>query len=96
MNMFNIGKKGLPFVKKESVYNQFYTDLITPLDFNISVENTKIHCFYAKKMGKQYLKRYKKHFLNPVIHEFDMKHEELLILHPKQWVEKINEINVTL
>ena len=43
-------------------------------------------------MGVQYLERYKKHFNNPVIHEFDMEHEELLVLYPKQWVREIEEI----
>lgn len=52
---FGIGKGGLPFIKKESIYNQFYTDLITPLENNISVPRTTIHCFFAKKMRMQYL-----------------------------------------
>lgn len=89
MAMFGIGNGGLPFIKKESVYNQFYTDLFTPLENNISVEGTTVHCFYAKKMGEQYLERYRKHFNNPVIHEFDMAHEELLVIHPKRWVHEI-------
>lgn len=92
MAMFGIGNGGLPFIKKESVYNQFYTDLITPLENNISVEGTTVHCFYAKKMGEQYLERYRKHFNNPVIHEFDMTHEELLVIHPKRWANEIKGI----
>ena len=59
MTMFGIGNGGLPFIKKESVYNQFYSDLITPLEKGISVSGTTIHCFYAKKMGAKYLDRYK-------------------------------------
>lgn len=89
---FGIGKGGLPFIKKESIYNQFYTDLITPLENNISVPGTTIHCFFAKKMGIQYLERYKKHFHNPVIHEFDLEHEELLVLYPQQWADEIIEM----
>lgn len=92
MEMFGIGNGGLPFIKKQSVYNQFYSDLVTPLNINISVKDTTIHCFYAKKMGKKYLQRYKKHFRNPVIHTFDMEHEELLVLHPQQWAKEIKEI----
>lgn len=92
MAMFAIGNGGLPFMKKESVYNQFYTDLITPLEKHISVEGTTIHCFYAKKMGEMYLKRYREHFKNPVIHEFDMEHEELLVMYPEKWADKIKEI----
>ena len=92
MAMFGISNGGLPFIKKESIYNQFYKDLVTPLDEAISVPGTIVHCFYAKKMGVQYLERYKKHFNSPVIHEFDMEHEELLVLYPKQWVREIEEI----
>ena len=95
MTMFGIGNGGLPFIKRESVYNQFYSDLITPLEKGISVSGTTIHCFYAKKMGAQYLDRYKMHFVNPVIHEFDLEHEELLVLYPKQWAEEVMHLIVT-
>ena len=92
MEMFGIGAGGLPFVQRESVQNQFYSDLITPLQENISVPDTTVHCFYAKKMGEVYLRRYQKHFQDPVIHEFDLEHEELLVCCPEQWAEKIKEI----
>lgn len=39
--------------------------------------------------GVQYLDRYMLHFVNPVIHEFDLEHEELLVLYPEQWVKKV-------
>lgn len=89
MAMFGIGNGGLPFIRKESVYNQFYSDLVTPLEENISVPGTTVHCFYAARMGEAYLQRYQKHFKNPVIHRFDMEHEELLVLHPDQWITEI-------
>ena len=92
MAMFGIGNGGLPFMKRESVYNQFYSDLITPLEDNIAVPGTTVHCFYAAKMGEEYLRRYQKHFANPVIHRFDMEHEELLVLYPHQWAEKVKEV----
>ena len=92
MAMFGIGNGGLPFMQKESVYNQFYSDLITPLEENISVPGTTVHCFYAVKMGEEYLQRYHRHFADPVIHHFDMEHEELLVLHPEQWAQKVNEV----
>ena len=92
MAMFGIGNGGLPFMKKESVYNQFYSDLITPLEDQISVPGTTVHCFYAAKMGEEYLRRYQRHFANPVIHSFDMEHEELLVLYPQQWAEKVKEV----
>ena len=92
MAMFGIGNGGLPFMKREGIYNQFYSDLITPLEDNIAVPGTTVHCFYAAKMGEEYLRRYKKHFANPVIHRFDMEHEELLVLYPEQWAEKVKEV----
>jgi len=92
MAMFGIGNGGLPFMKRESIYNQFYSDLITPLEDSIAVPGTTVHCFYAAKMGEEYLHRYQKHFANPVIHRFDMEHEELLVLYPHQWAEKVKEV----
>ena len=92
MAMFGIGNGGLPFMKRESVYNQFYSDLVTPLEDSIAVPGTTVHCFYAAKMGEEYLSRYQKHFANPVIHNFDMEHEELLVLYPHQWAEKVKEV----
>ena len=92
MAMFGIGNGGLPFMKRESVYNQFYSDLVTPLEDSIAVPVTTVHCFYAAKMGEEYLHRYQMHFVNPVIHIFDMEHEELLVLYPQQWSEKVKEV----
>ena len=94
MAMFSIGNGGLPFMKRESVYNQFYSDLVTPLEEGICVSGTTVHCFYAVKMGEEYLARYQKHFKDSVIHHFDMEHEELLVLHPNQWATKIKEVCV--
>lgn len=92
MAMFGIGNGGLPFMKKQSVYNQFYSDLVTPQDEHIQVPGTTVHCFYAEKMGQRYLDRYRKHFKNPVIHRFDMEHEELLVLYPERWAEAVKQI----
>ena len=92
MAMFGIGNGGLPFMKRESIYNQFYSDLVTPLEDSIAVPGTTVHCFYAAKMGEEYLRRYQKYFTNPVIYRFDMEHEELLVLYPQQWAEKVKEV----
>lgn len=92
MEMFGIGNGGLPFIKKESVYNQFYSDLITPLEEHIAVPDTTVHCFYAAKMGNEYLSRYRKHFTDPIIHQFEMEHEELLVLYPERWATKVKEV----
>ncbi|MBQ7796971.1 MAG: alpha/beta hydrolase [Lachnospiraceae bacterium] len=92
MAMFGIGNGGLPFMKRESIDNQFYSDLITPLENGICVPGTTVHCFWAAKMGEEYLHRYQKHFKEPVIHRFDMEHEELLVLYPEQWAQKVKEV----
>ena len=65
------------------------TAIITPLQKDISRPETTIHCFYAVKMGEKYLQRYRMHFNKPDIRWHDMQHEELLIVHPGQWVEEI-------
>ena len=62
----------------ESIKNEYYTDLLTWLQDDIRVEHTKVHFIYANKMGKKYLKRYKKYFHEPEIREFDMQHEQWL------------------
>lgn len=70
----------------------FRSDLITPLPEHIDNGETEIHVFYAKKMGEKYLERYNKYFKNPVIHELDMRHEELLGVHPEDWCALVREI----
>ncbi len=64
--------------KRESIRNEYYTDLLTWLEDDIHVENTKVHFIYATKMGEKYLRRYKKYFRDPEIREFDMQHEQWL------------------
>ena len=61
-----------------SIKNEYYTDLLTWLQDDIHVENTKVHFIYANKMGEKYLKRYKRHFRDPDIREFTMQHEQWL------------------
>lgn len=65
LKLFGIGSDRMAFVKKESVRNQFYSDLVTPLENGISVLGTTVHCFYAVKMGEKYEKRYLQHFKAP-------------------------------
>lgn len=67
------------FISKESMKNQFCTDLYTKVGEQIHADGTTIHVFYAKKMGEKYLKRYLKYFADPDIREFDLQHEELLL-----------------
>lgn len=82
----------LSFISKTSLKNQFYSDLVTRIPDHIESKDTEIHVFYAKKMGEKYLTRYKQHFQNPVIHEHNMRHEELLGVYPEQWAKLVKEI----
>lgn len=85
-------KYDMSFITKESLKNQFKSDLTTPLPEHIDNGETEIHVFYAKKMGEKYLERYKKYFKNPIIHEQDMRHEEFFGLHPDEWCALVEEI----
>jgi pimeloyl-ACP methyl ester carboxylesterase len=89
LNMFGVGSRDMAFVKKESIYNQFYSDLVTPLENNIDVPGTIIHIFYATKMGEEYEKRYRQHFKSPDIRRHDLQHEELLVCQPDQWAAEV-------
>ena len=82
----------LSFISKQSIVNQFKSDLVTPLPLHIDNGETEIHVFYAKKMGEKYLQRYREHFAHPVIHEQDMRHEEFLALHPQEWCALVKDI----
>ncbi len=62
-------------IDKQNIINEYYSDLITPLEKNISVEGTKIHYIYALKQGKKYEKRCRKYYADPDIQAFDMQHE---------------------
>ena len=89
LDMFGISNTRMAFVRKESIRNQFYSDLVTSLETGISVPGTTVHCFFAAKMGTKYLERYKYHFKAPDIRCHELQHEELLFCHPKEWTEEI-------
>ncbi len=72
MEMFRMGTARMAFVKKQSICNQFYSDLVTPLEDNISVSSTVVHCLYAVKMGGKYEGRYRKHFRAPDIRRYNL------------------------
>lgn len=97
-NMDNYGRaflsfmEDMRFVRKESMKNLFYSDLVTPVPENINVTGTEIHILYALKMGKKYIKRYQRHFVNPIIHEQALRHEELLAVYPEEWTDLIIKI----
>jgi hypothetical protein len=79
-------------ITRESVKNQFYSDLITPLPMHIDPPYTEIHILYATKMGEKYRKRYTDHFAHPILHEQDLQHEELLVCYPEQWAALVTDI----
>ena len=81
-----------PYVTMQSCKNQFYSDLVTPLPDKIAVPGTEIHIFYALKMGEKYRDRYERHFADPVIHEQNLQHEELLACYPEQWAQLVKRI----
>lgn len=89
LDMFELGS---PWISKRSIYNQFYSDLVTKVQHNMDVSGTKIHVFYATKMGKKYEKRYHTYFKNSDIHRYDMQHEELFCCHGDKWVEEVRSV----
>lgn len=90
--LFGIGDGSMKFVSKESLFRQFYSDLVTPLEDKISVHGTTVHIFYALKMGTKYRSRYEQHFAHPDLIELDLEHEELLAAYPQKWAGLVGEI----
>ncbi|MDO4649736.1 MAG: alpha/beta hydrolase [Eubacteriales bacterium] len=78
---------GMANLHPRTIARQFYSDYVTPLDEHIAVDGTTIHVIYALKMGKKYGARYRRHFENPDIHEFDMKHE--IWLYDEAWKPEV-------
>lgn len=79
----------MSFVKKESVYNQFYSDLVTEIQNGLDVPGSAIHVFYARKMGEKYLQRYQRHFPHADIRTQNMEHEEMFVCHPDLWLREV-------
>ena len=76
-------------VSKKSIFNQYVSDLITPIGYGISNGYTKVHIFYALKMGEKYRKRYLKHFKNPDIRKQNLNHETFFYCYPQSWVKEV-------
>jgi hypothetical protein len=53
------------------------------------VTGTKVHVFYAAKMGEKYLSRYHTHFEKPDIRYHNLQHEELLVCEPQKWTDEV-------
>ena len=75
----------------KSCKKQFYSDLVTSLPDHLECP-TKIHIFYALKMGEKCRARYLQHFADPVLHEMPLRHEELLVRYPERWVKLVKRI----
>lgn len=71
----------------KTISRQFYSDYVTPLADDIHVDSTTIHVIYALQMGEKYGRRYRQHFRDPDIHEFDMKHE--VWLYDDKWKQPV-------
>ena len=89
MKMMGAGSEmDFSFISKESMRNQFCTDLYTKVGEQIQVPGTTIHVFYALKMGEKYRKRDLKYFADPDICEYNLQHEELL-LDAERWTQEV-------
>ena len=64
----------------KTIEREFYSDYVTPLADGICADGTAIHVIHALKMDPkgEYLRRYRQHFAEPDIMDFDMQHEEWL------------------
>lgn len=73
----------------KTISRQFYSDYVTPLEDGIHADGTTVHVIYALKMGEKYGERYRRHFRDPDIHAFDMKHE--VWLYDEAWQKPVLE-----
>ena len=92
LERFNIGYKGYPFIKKQTIYRQYYSPLITKLKKNNDT-STKVHIIYSPKFGRRLKRTYEKYFNNLDIIEENVRREELLLLKPNELVEIIKKCN---
>lgn len=88
---FNIGHGGLSFIKRQTIYREYYSPLITKLKKN-SDTSTKVHILYSTKLGKKQKNKYEKYFSNLEIIENNLRREEYLLCKPKELVEIIKNI----
>lgn len=85
-----LAQKGNRF-SMHSLWNEYYSDLVTPLHERIDIPGTRVHIFFALGMGEKYRKRYLEHFVNPDIRSNPYNHEMLLALHPLEWMKEVND-----
>lgn len=80
---------GMQYLHPKTVTRQFYSDYDTPLQDDIHADGTTVHVIYALKMGEKYGERYRRHFHDPDMLEFDMKHE--VWLYDEAWQKPVLE-----
>lgn len=74
-------------------------DLLLPLIYPLIRDGRLKSRFLQKQMekrmaqmGEKYRARYERHFAHPIIHEQDLRHEELLACYPEQWAALVREV----
>jgi pimeloyl-ACP methyl ester carboxylesterase len=97
-NIYSNSEKALGTMYKgisyKSLFNIYYTDLVTPVADNIVPKNTKIYCTYGTKEDTKTLtKRYLEHFPKAELIALEgMHHEEFLIFHPDDWTDMMRRL----
>lgn len=97
-NMYGDSEKALGVMYRgisyKSLFNVYYTDLVTPLADNIVLDNTKIYCTYGTKEDTKVLtKRYFKHFPKAELVALEgMHHEEFLIFYTEDWIDMMKHL----
>ena len=66
-------------LNRKTIYRQTFSDYVTGLPEDFSVEGTNIHIIYSVKMGLAYENRYLKQFHQPDIRKFNMQHEQWMV-----------------
>ena len=82
------------FISKESMKNQFCTDLYTKVGEHIQVPGTTIHVFYAKKWGQNTSSVTRSILPTRISVEYDLQHEELL-LDADRWVQEVCRVTLS-
>jgi pimeloyl-ACP methyl ester carboxylesterase len=97
-NVYGDSAKALGIMYKgisyKSLYNVYYTDLVTPVADNIVPESTKIYCTYGTEEDTKTLtSRYIQHFPKAELVALEgMHHEELLVFYPEEWIDMMKHI----
>lgn len=97
-NMYGDAEKVLGVMYRDisykSLFNVYYTDLVTPVADNIVPLNTKIYCTYGTEEDTKMLtERYFQHFPKAeLVALAGMHHEEFLIFHPDDWTDMMKHL----